>query len=169
MIKHWIVAIALATAGLACGTLKSKKEFLHDDLPGMEKAPFTVTGVPFEETRKRMIQFAGQCLGMVATDTMSNGTPGTGGAQFTTTYTPTIDQEGKKTSLYLAFDQRGSFGTGGALYVYLGQIWKGTAPNTTEGISYFRKSTFGFDSSDVSTRMIAWLKNEKKLCPSLQH
>jgi len=164
--KHCVLAILIMFLGTGCGSLKSKKDFVREDLEDLKKAKFRIDGLPFSEAKRRLYEFAGRCLNFQEVQITQGGRMG---GKITNSHIPSIDQEGQRTVLYLAFDQRGSFGSGGAFYAFVSRIWPGSSPNSVEGMNYYQTRLVGIDWEETSLRLIPWLKGEKKVCPELPH
>jgi hypothetical protein len=159
MMKKIAIASLAFLALSACSTSQTKEEFLSSK-DSMDHQSFTVEDVPFAEGKKRFFTFIAKCLKMSGTSS------GYRQATFGYDYEPTVEQEGKDIVLYHHLKVTGSFDSSSQAYIFMAKIRKSTK-GTLEGETYYTDPLMGISTADTSKRLIAWVKDEKKLCPRM--
>jgi hypothetical protein len=155
MTKISLLAACTALLGSACSYPKTKPDFLEYAHSKMDRETFTVEGVPYPQVEKLLAEFSGRCLQAAIVS-----------SPFRETFQGSLDVNGDKISLFLTLTMKDSFSTHDPAYIFVSELTKGSTPNSTSGINYFR-SGMGANTEQVSKRLIPWLKSEKKICPPL--
>lgn len=123
----------------------------------MEHTSATMPKQSFQKSHELMVEFASKCLGWRVTEI---------GGPFSTDFTPEVDVEKGKTTLYLRRVDHGSFGSKVDHYVFMAELKEGPKNSSTCTTSY-HDSVMGHNTSHVSKELLRWVKQEKKLCPKL--
>jgi hypothetical protein len=151
---------------VSCATPQTNKsEFLIYAQEKLAHHDFTVD-TSYDETKLRLNQFVENCLNVKVTREIKPLTPKRPVLRQASNYSANIEEINNQLTLYLSFVELYSFDIkSDPVYVFLAQINKGDLKNKTIGKTSYYDDIMGRNTEAISNSLIAWIKNEKKLCP----